>query len=392
MKSKAEKKALGIYVHIPFCVRKCNYCDFLSAPADEKTMLQYVNALIEEIKAVKKEKEAYQVQTIYFGGGTPSLLKAEWIEKILEALDHSFMLDDHSNMEITLEVNPKTADHNKFLAYKKMGINRLSMGLQSTYDEELQKLGRVHNYEDFCMCYREAREALFDNINVDVMSALPGQTRERYAKTLERICALEPEHISSYSLIVEEGTPFWNRYGEGKPGNRELPDEDTDRQMYEDTKQILQAHGYKRYEISNYAKPGRESRHNTSYWTGTPYLGLGLGASSYFEGRRYRNGDRLQEYLQGAQEKRWHRYDMENIGRKEAMEEFMFLGLRLIRCVSKKEFYERFEVPIHTVYGTQITTFCEQGALSETDTRIGFTDFGIDVSNQVFQAFLLDEL
>ena len=187
MKSKAEKKALGIYVHIPFCVRKCNYCDFLSAPADEKTMLQYVNALIEEIKAVKKEKEAYQVQTIYFGGGTPSLLKAEWIEKILEALDHSFMLDDHSNMEITLEVNPKTADHNNFLAYKKMGINRLSMGLQSTYDEELQKLGRVHNYEDFCMCYREAREALFDNINVDVMSALPGQTRERYAKTLERI-------------------------------------------------------------------------------------------------------------------------------------------------------------------------------------------------------------
>ena len=386
---EVRKQPLGIYMHIPFCIKKCDYCDFLSMPASEEIKDNYVQAVLEEIKSYEKIADKYQVQTIYFGGGTPSVLPASHIACILNRLKDSFQIEDFAKLEVTLEVNPGTVDKEKWKAYKSMGINRISMGLQSTDNAMLKKLGRIHNYETFLESYKMARKTGFQNISIDVMSALPGQTIEQYKQTIEKIVALTPEHISSYSLIIEEGTPFWNRYGEDGEQAQELPSEEEDRKMYELTNGILKKHGYERYEISNYAKKGQESKHNSSYWTGTSYLGIGLGASSYFEGERYQNVAELEGYLTVAGNSEVRICNRERIGEKDAMEEYMFLGLRRMCGVSKQEFQQRFGKAMESVYEKKIENLQEKGLLFVEEDRVALTEYGIDVSNYVFSEFLL---
>lgn len=316
---------ISIYIHIPFCVRKCHYCDFLSMPASSKVKKKYVQALCAEIEAWKQEMEGYQVHTIFFGGGTPSILEDGLLEQVLCKLKETFFFANYP--EITVEVNPGTVDITKLRSYKESGVNRLSIGLQSTEDEELRELGRIHNFDDFMSTYNAAREVGFDNINIDLMSALPGQTVESYRKTVEKVLAFHPEHISAYSLIIEEGTFFYELYGEKDEcdvdkrkyeidyvnqnneldicgsdegiaaSKKELPTQEEDREMYELTERLLHKHGYERYEISNYAKKGYECRHNLVYWQGGAYLGLGLGSSSYVEQIRFSGIADLNAYI-----------------------------------------------------------------------------------------------
>ncbi len=381
-----DDKPLGLYIHIPFCVKKCDYCDFLSAPATVETKRRYVDALIAEIKGCASSYLMFEVQTIFFGGGTPSCLEANEIRRIMDALSETFHLRK-GYREVSIEVNPGTLTKEKLRVYKEAGINRLSFGLQSVNNEELKKLGRIHTYQQFKDNFLLARSLGFDNINVDLMSALPEQTEESWERTLRTIIALEPEHISAYSLIVEEGTGFYERYREGTKGHELLPDEDTDRRIYHLTKEILKASGYEQYEISNYAKKGYECRHNSSYWIGTDYLGLGLGASSLIQGVRFSKEEDLLKYLEVC-ESDLVRETCE-LTREQRMEEFMFLGLRMCHGISKQEFYHRFQKNIKEIYPKIIENLVGKGLLLEEGDRIYLTDFGIDVSNQVLAEFLL---
>jgi len=387
-KKKAEpKNPLGLYIHIPFCVKKCNYCDFLSAPADDVTKKRYVEVLCKEISGYKELTKEYELATIYFGGGTPSVLDVSLTEQILSVIQKTFTVD-MAAAEVTLEVNPGTASPEKLKRYKELGINRLSIGVQSSKQEELALLGRIHSFEDAKQTVLWAREAGFKNISLDLMSALPGQTLEAYKENVEAILSLKPEHISSYSLIVEEGTPFYGQYAEGAPREGDLPEEETDRAMYVYTKERLAAAGYARYEISNYAKPGCESRHNSSYWTGIDYIGVGLGASSLFTNARYHNETDLNKYMEEAEAGQDIRREMEHLVPEEQMEEFMILGLRMMCGVSRAEFQNRFGRQIETVYGSALTKLEKQGLLLREGDRIALTERGIDVSNQVFVEFV----
>ncbi|MBQ2935209.1 MAG: radical SAM family heme chaperone HemW, partial [Lachnospiraceae bacterium] len=281
---KTKGKPLSIYLHIPFCARKCLYCDFLSAPADDVTKARYVESLITEIKAEAPKYEAYEVRTVFIGGGTPSILPAEAIVGIMDTLKEQFCFAKEA--EITIEVNPGSAEAEKLLAYYRSGINRLSIGLQSSHNSELQQLGRIHTYQDFLRTYRDAVKSGFNNINIDLMSAIPGQTTESYRETLRQILHLSPmpAHISAYSLIIEEGTPFY----ENTP---ELPDEEADREMYKITDDMLSGSGFERYEISNYARKGYACKHNKVYWRRGDYVGFGIGAASLIDNVRFHNDD-----------------------------------------------------------------------------------------------------
>lgn len=389
---RIKKRELGIYVHIPFCVKKCKYCDFLSSPASEETKDQYIQALLREIDSYREKAQAYQVQTIYFGGGTPSSIAEQQISMVLRKIQDVFQITNMQNLEITIEVNPNSGLQEKLEAYREIGINRVSIGLQSTHEEELQLLGRSHTYEDFMECYFGARKAGFMNISVDVMSALPNQSMEKYEETLRRVAELNPEHISSYSLIVEEGTAFWERYGEGKEWEYELPDEELDRKMYEATKQILREYGYERYEISNYAKAGYESRHNSSYWIRRPYIGFGLGASSFFEGKRFDNCTKMEQYIGNSETWEQRIHNIEEIQKKTAMEEFMYLGLRMTKGIEKQKFYEEFGVTVADVFGNAIEKLKGWKLLEENSERLWLTEYGLDVSNVAFQEFLLEDV
>ena len=428
-REKEDLSCLELYIHIPFCVRKCAYCDFLSFPSGEEERERYVERLTEEIEEAGAVSEGYVATAIFFGGGTPSVLTPKQTERILNAVKKSFYVAEDA--EITTEVNPGTADREKLEAWRQAGINRLSFGLQSTENRELQYLGRIHTMEDFLESYRAAREAGFENINIDLMSALPGQTVSSWEKTLRTVVSLQPEHISAYSLIIEEGTPFCQLFGEdgdaAEEKNRrqslgipELPDEDAERRMYYDTERILGEAGYHRYEISNYAKPGYECRHNKGYWTGTEYLGLGLGASSYINIRREKgeaakisasgkeSGDRRQlerrsnvrdfkTYLSLTREDfRAGRQieERELLTNQAMMEEFMFLGLRLTEGISEMEFFRRFSCTLETVYGDVLEKLAGQ-ELMERYEREGaafwrLTKRGIDVSNCVLAEFLME--
>lgn len=386
-KKKAEpKKPLGLYIHIPFCVQKCKYCDFLSAPADDATKKRYVDALCKEITGYKEMTKEYELATIYFGGGTPSVLEVSLIEQILDTVKNSFAVDVAA--EVTLEVNPGTASQDKLKRYKELGINRLSIGVQSAKEAELALLGRIHSFEEAKQTVLWAREAGFTNLSLDLMSALPGQSTEEYRENVEAILSLQPEHISSYSLIVEEGTPFYELYSEGKEKESDLPEEEADREMYAYTKARLKEAGYERYEISNYARPGYESRHNSSYWIGTEYLGVGLGASSLFTNARYHNETDLNCYMEEAEAGKDVRREIERLVLEEQMEEFMILGLRRMCGVSRLEFQNRFGKPIETVYGSALKKLERQGLLALEGDTIALTETGIDVSNSVFVEFI----
>ncbi len=383
------KKPLGLYVHIPFCVKKCNYCDFLSAPADDATKKRYVDALCKEISDYKEITGDYELATVYFGGGTPSVLEASLFGQLLETIKKSFFID--KTAEITIEVNPGTVTKEKLLNYKELGINRLSIGVQSAKPEELKLLGRIHTFEDAEHTVRWAREAGFDNISMDIISALPKQTLEDYKYSVEAVLKLQPEHISSYSLIVEEKTPFFDLYAEGMEKEADLPEEETDRAMYVYTKERLAKAGYERYEISNYAKPGCESRHNSSYWTGREYLGVGLGASSLFTNARYHNETDLTAYIKEVEAGKDIRREIERLVEAEQMEEFMILGLRRMCGISRAEFQSRFGKPLETIYGSALQKLRQQGLITIEGDRVALTEIGIDVSNQVFIEFLPED-
>ena len=385
-KKTEQKRPLGLYIHIPFCVQKCKYCDFLSAPADDATKKQYVEALCKEITGYKDLTKEYELATIYFGGGTPSVLNVSLTEKILSTVKKVFAVN--AGAEITLEINPGTASLDKLKRYKELGINRLSIGVQSAKKEELALLGRIHSFEDAKQTVLWAREAGFTNLSLDLMSALPGQSLEDYKENVEEILSLNPEHISSYSLIVEDGTPFFELYAVGKEKETELPDEETDRAMYAYTKERLMQAGYGRYEISNYAKPGFESRHNSSYWIGTEYIGVGLGASSLFTNARYHNETDLTTYIKEAESGQDVRRETERLDIGEQMEEFMILGLRMMQGISRQAFQNRFGKPIETVYGSALKKLEKQGLLILTGDRVALTETGIDVSNRVFVEFV----
>lgn len=379
------KKELELYLHIPFCVRKCAYCDFLSAPANEETRSRYVNALIHEIKDCHEKYSCYTVSTIFVGGGTPSILLPEQMTAIFEALRQNFRIE--KDAEITIEVNPGTVTDEKLKAWKAVGVNRLSIGLQSVNNKELKMLGRIHTYEQFLETFYKARESGFSNINVDLISAIPGQTLESWCETLHTVAKLMPEHISSYSLIIEEGTPFYEKYGEEQyiEGINELPDEDTERMMYEETEKILLKYGYKRYEISNYAKEGYICRHNCGYWERKEYLGLGIGAASLIENRRFNNTSDINKYMDNE----ILIYENEEIlSVKEEMEEFMFLGLRMMRGIKLRRFEKLFGRNINEIYGTELEKLKKEELLDISDDEIKLTKHGIDVSNYVFEHFL----
>lgn len=381
------KKELELYLHIPFCVSKCKYCDFLSAPSGEEQRQIYVERLCRRIRYWSDviHNYGYEIVSIFVGGGTPSILTEAQITQVFEAVHESFPIREDA--EITLEMNPGTDVKDKLPVYRELGINRLSMGLQSADNEELKCLGRIHTYEDFRQVYQWAREAGFTNINVDLMSAIPGQTLESYEDTLRKVADLEPEHISAYSLIIEEGTPFYERYGEGRHAE-ELPDEDIERQMYVRTGEILEDYGYHRYEISNYAKDGYECRHNLGYWDRKEYLGLGAGASSLMDHIRWKEPDHIGPSTGLVLEER---EDFTRLRRKDEMEEFMFLGLRKINGVSEHDFYKSFRVSMDEIYKDSIENLIKEGLLVREEDRIRLTDRGIDLSNYALSQFLLVE-
>ncbi len=412
-KEEELRNELGLYIHIPFCVRKCEYCDFLSAPGTDSIKREYVEALLTEIKSYYGRTSAYVVPTIFFGGGTPSCIPESDIASIMACLRNTFHIQEE-RLEATIEVNPGTITREKLISYQKAGINRISFGLQSTDNAELKRLGRIHCYEDFLQNYILAREVGYRNINVDLMSALPGQTVASWERTLRAVAELEPEHISAYSLIIEEGTGFYEQYKPGAPYEKELPDEETDRQIYYRTKEVLESYGYHRYEISNYAKADKECRHNNSYWVGTEYLGLGLGAASLLNGARFSNMHDVKQYINLIDEHRrnnidqrktesggqeFHTMDEDILGirrdkkqltRDEQMEEFMFLGMRRCEGISKDAFFRRFDEKLEVIYGEVLTQLEQQKLIEKKGDQIRLTEYGIDVSNAVLSVFLLN--
>ena len=373
---------MELYLHMPFCVRKCAYCDFLSFPTDQETQNLYTRRLREDIDAMGKKYGDIPVDTIFIGGGTPSVPDSALIVGIMEHVRKAFHVAEGA--EISMEANPGTVTREKLTDYRRAGINRLSFGLQSANDRELKLLGRIHTWAEFLESFHLARECGFTNINIDLMSALPGQTRESWKDTLKRVTDLNPEHISAYSLIIEDGTPFGEKYG-SEEGRKLLPDEDSE--MYHETKRFLRDCGYERYEISNYAKPGRACRHNIGYWTGLPYLGLGLGASSYMDGCRFAVNSDMKQYLE---EKPGMFTDVEKLTKKDMEEEFFYVGLRMTAGVSLPEFERRFGVSAKDVYPGLMETFVAEKAAVFQGDRFVLTDYGLDVSNYIMAQFLQD--
>ena len=406
-------KELMLYLHVPFCVRKCNYCDFLSAVHPEETRERYVKALCAEVRTRGKEYSGRTVTSIFFGGGTPSLLLPAQISRIMDVIRETFPVAPDA--EVTMECNPGTikspgntddektqgnlngerrqgdaAEEERLAGYAKAGINRLSIGLQSAKDEELRLLGRIHDYDAFLRTYQAARTAGFSNVSVDLMNALPGQTLDSWKETLEKILALKPipEHLSVYGLIIEEGTRFfvWDR--EGKfTGRLQIPSEELDREMYAYTGKRLREAGFAQYEISNYAREGRECRHNYGYWIRKEYLGLGLGAASLLDETRYSNETDLVKYLKDPLAGR----TAQPLGRKEQMEEFLFLGLRTCRGVKRKEFLECFGESLDQYWQAVIEKNVTDGLLLDDGEGICLTAKGMDLSNYVSAQFLLEE-
>lgn len=381
------RKPVELYFHIPFCVQKCAYCDFLSAPAEEEVQEAYMTCLLEDF-ARWERKEDYEVQTVFIGGGTPTVIRPAWIVKLLTECRINVRFSEKP--EITLEANPGTVTREALALYRQAGVNRISFGLQSVHERELKLLGRIHSYEDFLASFEMAREVGFTNINVDLMTALPGQTVESCRQTLRQAAELGPEHISVYGLMIEEGTPFYERYREDL-NRRErglapklLPTEEAEGAMYEDTARILGQYGYKRYEISNYAREGFNCRHNEGYWTGAEYAGFGLGAASYLEGCRFRKTNKLPAYLKGDFKAR----EMERLSKEDQMAEFMILGLRRMEGIRISEFERRFEQMFPFGYKEIAEHFAEEGLLQMDKDRIFFTERGIYLSNRVLAEFL----
>ena len=369
---------MELYIHIPFCVKKCDYCDFLSFAADEQTQKSYVAALQKELAFYGAKYKDRRITTIFIGGGTPSWLKEDYMQAIMETVYHYFSVEQDA--EITIECNPGTITEHKFEVYRRIGINRLSIGLQSVHNEELKILGRIHTFEQFLKTYDMARKHGFSNINIDLMSSLPGQTPEIFCDSLYQVLKLKPEHISVYSLIIEKGTPFYELYRfdavrqAAGMQTESLPTEEEEYQTTKMTQHILKEAGYHWYEISNFAKPGYECRHNIGYWKRVDYLGVGLGASSLIDNVRYSNTRDLYTYLSVPADSLHE--TAAQITRNEQMEEFMFLGLRMRDGFYRDEFTQAFGIPIEAVYGDALNHLQQEELLLKREGRIYLTDKG----------------
>ena len=375
----------GIYIHIPFCVHKCIYCDFLSAPADDDVKYAYTKALINEIRNTADRQVKDKITSIFFGGGTPSVLPDCCIADILMAVRDCFDISDDA--EITMECNPGTVNESRLSEYRAAGVNRLSFGLQSTDNNELKMLGRIHTFEQFAESSRLARNAGFNNINVDLMSAIPGQTEATLENTFDKVMALQPEHISVYSLILEDGTYLADNIDKFPP----VPDEDEDRRMYHMTKERLHSAGYERYEISNYSRPGYECRHNLLYWNRGEYYGFGCSAAGFIGNERYSDIRDVKKYIELNGDIEKLHENIEILTKEDAMEEFMFLGLRKIAGVDVMDFQRRFGVPIENVYAKEIEHNIDKGLLIRQGDILKLTEYGIDICNTVMSDFILTD-
>lgn len=388
-----RRKQIGLYIHIPFCKQKCSYCDFCSYANKESFIKRYIQCVLKEIIEVGNNNkidfengkdDLFLVKTIYIGGGTPSLIDSKYIVQIIEDIKLNFEIDEKA--EITIEVNPGTVTLEKLEDYKRAGINRLSIGLQSTHEHLLKEIGRIHTYLDFLDTFRFAREAGFENINVDLMIGIPNQTLEEVKDSIEEIVSMEPEHISVYSLILEEGTPLFKKVEEGL----ELPDEELERKMYWNVKRILEANGYNHYEISNFAKQGYESKHNLDCWNQKEYIGFGIAAHSYTNGIRYSNIENIEQYIKNYDEDKTE----ENLvfHEKQDMEamqkEYMLLGLRKIDGVSIQEFKIKFVANPVFLYHSELEKLVNEELLEIDGDMIKLTNKGLDLANIVWEEFV----
>ena len=377
----------GIYIHIPFCKRKCSYCDFISFSNKDRLIESYVEALKKEIEDFDFSK--YDVTTIYLGGGTPSYIKEEYIKEILELLKEKLINNKVSwkDIEITIEVNPGTVTKEKLEAYKEAGTNRLSIGLQSTNNSLLKQIGRIHKFEDFLDTYNIAKEVGFDNINVDLMIALPNQTIEDIKESLEEIVSLNPNHISVYSLIVEEGTLLEKQIDEGK---MKLPSDEEERRMYWYVKNFLELHGYNHYEISNFSKKSKESKHNLNCWNQEEYIGFGLASHSYIEGIRFCNTSNLEEYIENINDNNINknREVEERQEREDEEKEFMMLGFRKIEGVDISKFKEKYQENPLFLFRKELDKLVSEGLIEVDLNNIRLTNKGLDLANLVFEEFV----
>lgn len=373
-------KNISLYIHIPFCDQKCHYCDFPSFAGKGDLKDRYINALIKEINQNTKN---YIIDTIFIGGGTPSSLSAEQLEKLLINVNNFTFSDD---VEFTIECNPGSITSQKLNVMKKYGVNRLSMGLQAVQNSLLKDIGRIHSYEVFKENFMLARECGFDNINVDLMFGLPRQKVSEWKESLEMILTLNPEHISAYSLIIEDGTRFSKLYEQNK---LKLPNEDEERQMYHLAKDILLKNGFSQYEISNYSKEGFECRHNIAYWKMNNWLGVGSAASSYIDGDRFTNFSKIETYIEKIENNQSPREEESKNTMEENIEEFMFMGLRLIEGINEDEFEARFNRIVDSYYKDILKKFILQGLLERKNRKIYLTEKGIEYSNIVMSEMLL---
>ena len=383
-----RQKEVGLYIHIPFCKQKCEYCDFYSVANKDELIPQYVQSLLNEIKGVSNSKNLDFipiVTTIYIGGGTPSYLKSNFISQILSTIYENYQVV--KDAEITVEVNPGTVTLDKLEEYVKAGVNRLSIGLQTTHDYLLQKIGRIHNYYDFLDTYHFAREVGIQNINVDLMLGLPEQTLIELQDSVEEVISLEPEHISVYSLILEEGTKLEKKVLEGE---LKLPSEEEERSMYWKTKELLEESGYIHYEISNFAKPNYQAKHNLDCWNQKEYIGFGAGAHSYINGVRYSNISSIKKYLLNDQNRTWekNRELHEKQNQEAKQKEYMLLGLRKIEGVSVQEFKSKFVANPIYLYHTELEKLSEEKLLEIDGDTIKLTNKGLDLANLVWEEFV----
>ncbi len=375
------KKDIGLYIHIPFCKQKCSYCDFVSFSDRGNLVEKYKTAVIKEIK--NKNISEYNIKTIYIGGGTPSILDSEYILDIINELKPNIS----ENAEITIEINPGTADKKKLKNYKEIGINRLSIGLQSADNNILKEIGRIHTFEEFLNIYNLARELGFNNINVDLMLGLPNQTIGVLEKSIKEIIKLSPEHISVYSLILEENTKMWNMVNDGK---LKLPSEDIEREMYWKIKKLLEKEGYIHYEISNFAKKGYKSKHNSDCWEQKEYIGIGVAAHSYLDKTRFSNTPNLEKYINNINNGDFDKNITINETQtdEDIKKEYMLLGLRKIDGVSIKKYKSKFgENPIFE-YKQELNKLIQEHLLEIDGDNIKLTNKGLDLANLVWQEFV----
>ncbi|SUY31498.1 radical SAM family heme chaperone HemW [Clostridium perfringens] len=374
---------ISLYIHIPFCAQKCLYCDFPSFARKDHLRKAYIEALNKEIISLREKNNNIEINTIFIGGGTPSVLEADELECLLKEVAKLNMAKD---VEYSMECNPGNLTEEKLEVMKKYGVNRISMGLQAKQDNLLKGLGRIHNYKTFKENFLLAKKVGFNNINVDLMFGLPNQRLNEWEETLREIISLEPAHISAYSLIIEEGTAFYNLYENDK---LKLPTEEEERKMYHLAKKILEENGFNQYEISNYAKEGKECRHNLAYWNMDNWIGVGSASASYMDGKRIKNISSVEEYINSINEKGEAIEEIINNSKNDNMEEFMFMGLRKINGIDENEFKNRFSMNINNVYGEIINKYIDEGLLIRESGRIFLSEKGIEISNIIMADFLL---